>query len=401
MGGLGEFIVNLTQFLSTTVVPFLLGIAFLLFVVNAVRFFILGAGEQETREKAKSLALYSVLAMVFIVAFWGIINILTGGLNLAGVNPPCTDYDPDCNPAITRTTFPVSGQNGTNPLSNITAGNTNPPTLANPPSGATIPPPTASQPILPSTPPSLIIPAAPESSAYTRMRNELLAAATRAEADRLAAIEAQNLRLANNQDATAEIQAVERAASESTVVSAAISAIEQMQGRYDVQTIMLVGGELESLTNPAAGQTERFESAQRLYAMGAITETERNSYILARGADPQTVSQPPLPSDLIERQQVISSTLLREMSDENEGWLIFGSSEEEAAAQASADLNRILNQPAGSERLDSFDTVMLEYGWPMTNQMLVTQRSELLETINAERLLTGQPPIDEDGEIIE
>ncbi len=76
-------------FINDVLIPFVLGIAFLIFVVNAIRFFVIGGSNDEGKENAKSLALYSIGAFVFILAFWGIINLIANSIGL--VEQPCID----------------------------------------------------------------------------------------------------------------------------------------------------------------------------------------------------------------------------------------------------------------------------------------------------------------------
>ncbi len=78
-------------FIQNTLLPFILGIAFLIFVYNAVRFFIIGGATDDGQENGKMLVLYSILAFVVILSFWGIINILTAGIwgNSSEINPDC------------------------------------------------------------------------------------------------------------------------------------------------------------------------------------------------------------------------------------------------------------------------------------------------------------------------
>lgn len=84
-------VVNFVKFINGVLIPFLLGIGFLMFVVNVVRYFVLGSANEEGRDKAKSLAIYSVAAFVLIVTFWGIINLLAGSLDIRS-NQPVSDY---------------------------------------------------------------------------------------------------------------------------------------------------------------------------------------------------------------------------------------------------------------------------------------------------------------------
>ncbi len=92
--GLQNLFKNLLAFIDTKFIPFLIGLAFLFFVINAIRYFVFQSAEEEGREKAKNLAIYSVLAFFTIVVFWGVINLLTSSLASLGINKtvPTSDY---------------------------------------------------------------------------------------------------------------------------------------------------------------------------------------------------------------------------------------------------------------------------------------------------------------------
>ncbi len=89
---LQTFFTNIPTFINRAVIPFILGIGFLVLAINMVRYFIIGAGNDESREKAKNLALYSVFAFVFILVFWGIVNLLAQSIGLEGQTAPPVDY---------------------------------------------------------------------------------------------------------------------------------------------------------------------------------------------------------------------------------------------------------------------------------------------------------------------
>ena len=91
--GLQGFLTTFTLFVSGVLIPFLFGMAFLVFVINAVRFFVIQSSNEDGREKARKLIMYSILAFVFLVAFWGIINLLTASLGLGGCTTPMSDYE--------------------------------------------------------------------------------------------------------------------------------------------------------------------------------------------------------------------------------------------------------------------------------------------------------------------
>ncbi len=71
---------GLAGFITNGVIPFIFAMALLFFVYNVLRFFILGSAEPEGRENAKKLAMYGIIALVFIVAFWGIVTFILEGL---------------------------------------------------------------------------------------------------------------------------------------------------------------------------------------------------------------------------------------------------------------------------------------------------------------------------------
>lgn len=100
--GLEQYIANFITFVNNIVIPFLLGIAFLFFVINVFRYFIVGGSSEDGREKAKLTATYSVAAFVLIMLFWGIVSLLTQSLGLgylAQTTPRCFDYQCGQTPA--------------------------------------------------------------------------------------------------------------------------------------------------------------------------------------------------------------------------------------------------------------------------------------------------------------
>ena len=74
-----DFIFAALAFLNETLIPFILAIAFLIFIWNTFRYFILGGASPESQKKAKQSAIYGIAAFVVIVSFWGIVNLLVQG----------------------------------------------------------------------------------------------------------------------------------------------------------------------------------------------------------------------------------------------------------------------------------------------------------------------------------
>ncbi len=90
--GLQGYVASAVKFISNVLIPFLLGIGFLIFSINAIRFFVIEGNNEKGRENAKALALYSVMAVVAILIFWGAISLLVRGTGLNGKNVPTPDY---------------------------------------------------------------------------------------------------------------------------------------------------------------------------------------------------------------------------------------------------------------------------------------------------------------------
>lgn len=90
--GVEDLLINTITFLNNVVIPFLFGIAFLFFVINVFRFFIFGGSNPDGQEKAKALAIYSVAAFVFLIVFWGVVNMMVSSIGLGGVDQTAPDY---------------------------------------------------------------------------------------------------------------------------------------------------------------------------------------------------------------------------------------------------------------------------------------------------------------------
>ncbi len=82
---------NIVVFLNV-IAQFLIGVAFVFFVINAIRFFVIQGSNQDGREKARRLALYGVLAFVILIVFWGVVNLFASSL---GLNTTCQSVVPD------------------------------------------------------------------------------------------------------------------------------------------------------------------------------------------------------------------------------------------------------------------------------------------------------------------
>ncbi len=73
---------NILTFIRGYVIPFILAIGFLIFVWGMFQYFIRGGANEEAKESGRSLIMYAIAGYVVILAFWGIVNILSSGIGL-------------------------------------------------------------------------------------------------------------------------------------------------------------------------------------------------------------------------------------------------------------------------------------------------------------------------------
>lgn len=88
-GSGGEFqglLANILIFTNNVLIPFIIGIGFLVFVWGMFMYFIAGGANDESKEKGKSLMIYATLGFILIIVFWGIINLLATSTGLQGEN---------------------------------------------------------------------------------------------------------------------------------------------------------------------------------------------------------------------------------------------------------------------------------------------------------------------------
>lgn len=91
-GSLQGYLLAFSYFLNGTLIPFIFALGLLFFLYNTVRYFIVKADDATARDQARKQALYGVLAFVFIVSVWGIVNMFIYGLELDDDVPVESDY---------------------------------------------------------------------------------------------------------------------------------------------------------------------------------------------------------------------------------------------------------------------------------------------------------------------
>ena len=81
-GAFGTLLTNVLGFSNSVLIPFILGIGFLVFVWGMFKFFILGGANDEEKDKGKSLMVYATLGFVLIIVFWGVVNLIASSTGL-------------------------------------------------------------------------------------------------------------------------------------------------------------------------------------------------------------------------------------------------------------------------------------------------------------------------------
>jgi hypothetical protein len=83
-GEVGQFFVKISNFINSTLIPLVFGLALLVFIWGIFKFFILGGSEESKREEGKQLMMYAIIGFVLMVSIWGIVNLIAGGLGFSG-----------------------------------------------------------------------------------------------------------------------------------------------------------------------------------------------------------------------------------------------------------------------------------------------------------------------------
>jgi hypothetical protein len=83
-GPFQALLTNILAFTQTVLIPFILGIGFLVFVWGMFKFFIVGGANDDAKEQGKSLMVYATLGFLLIIVFWGVVNLLADSTGLGG-----------------------------------------------------------------------------------------------------------------------------------------------------------------------------------------------------------------------------------------------------------------------------------------------------------------------------
>lgn len=79
-GEIGSFFTEVISFINGTLVPLVFAVGLFFFVYGMFKYFIQEGASDESREKGKQLAIWSVVGFVLMVSIWGIVNAIATGL---------------------------------------------------------------------------------------------------------------------------------------------------------------------------------------------------------------------------------------------------------------------------------------------------------------------------------
>jgi len=82
-GEVNDFLDDISSFINSTLIPLVFALALLLFIWGIFKYFILGGGDDESREEGKQLMLWAIVGFVVMVSVFGIVNLIAGGLGFS------------------------------------------------------------------------------------------------------------------------------------------------------------------------------------------------------------------------------------------------------------------------------------------------------------------------------
>lgn len=95
--GIGNLVENTLIIINDYLTPLVLGLAFLVFIWGVFKYFVLGGADEEKQTEGKSLMIYAIAGFVIIVSFYGIVQLVMGGLGLDNTERPLENTDSGVN----------------------------------------------------------------------------------------------------------------------------------------------------------------------------------------------------------------------------------------------------------------------------------------------------------------
>lgn len=88
MNTIQTIIFNIIKFINGYVVPLVFALAFALFLFGVFRFFFVKGADAKSRTEGRNYMISAIVAFAVMVSVWGLVNILTGSINLGSNSMP-------------------------------------------------------------------------------------------------------------------------------------------------------------------------------------------------------------------------------------------------------------------------------------------------------------------------
>jgi uncharacterized membrane protein YidH (DUF202 family) len=85
---IGGYMSSLTSFINGYIIPFIIAASLVVFMWGMFQFFVLGATNEEKREKGKQLAIWAVIGLVLMLSLQGIVVLLSSTLGFGDATIP-------------------------------------------------------------------------------------------------------------------------------------------------------------------------------------------------------------------------------------------------------------------------------------------------------------------------
>lgn len=92
LGDLGQ---EFTDIINNIAVPLIFALAFVIFIWGVFKYFIMGGGDEEAREKGRDLMIWGLLGFFFMISVWGLVNLVVNTIDLEQRGAPDENDLPD------------------------------------------------------------------------------------------------------------------------------------------------------------------------------------------------------------------------------------------------------------------------------------------------------------------
>jgi heme/copper-type cytochrome/quinol oxidase subunit 4 len=75
-----QIVTNIVQIVNKGLIPLLYALAFVYLLIGLVRYFFIGGGSDEDREKGKQMLMYGLIGIFVIFSVWGLVNLFLSTL---------------------------------------------------------------------------------------------------------------------------------------------------------------------------------------------------------------------------------------------------------------------------------------------------------------------------------